>query len=200
MLVLASASPRRRELLLNAGIAFTVRPAEVDETLLPGEDAIAHVRRLASEKARAIGASPSDIVLGADTVVSLGGAILGKPASHNEAKLMLKILSGKSHEVHTGICLRYGVRTLVDVATTRVTFLPLAEEDIDDYVRSGEPMDKAGAYGIQGIASRFVQSIEGCYFNVVGLPVSLVCQRLADLGWNPREWDGEALPSLADSH
>lgn len=198
MLVLASASPRRRELLLNAGIAFSVRPAEVDESALPGEDPVAHVRRLASAKANAVSASPSDLVLGADTIVSLDGAILGKPSSHSEAKLMLKILSGKTHEVHTGICLRFGVRSLVDVASTRVTFLPLDEEDIDEYVRSGEPMDKAGAYGIQGIASRFVKSVEGCYFNVVGLPVSLVCQRMAELGWKPREWEGEAWPMQAN--
>ncbi|MCW5964654.1 MAG: septum formation inhibitor Maf [Bryobacterales bacterium] len=196
MLVLASASPRRRELLLNAGIAFTVRPADVDEAVLPDEDALAHVRRLAIAKASAVAASPDDIVLGADTIVSLEGSILGKPASHSEAILMLKVLSGKTHEVHTGICLRYGVRTLVDVATTRVTFLHIDEADIDEYVRSGEPMDKAGAYGIQGIASRYVKSVEGCYFNVVGLPVSLVCQRLADLGWKPREWEGEAMASL----
>ncbi len=198
MLVLASGSPRRRELLLNAGIAFTVRPVDVDERVLPGEDAVSHVRRLAEAKANAIAVGASDLVLGADTVVSLDGSILGKPASASEAKLMLKVLSGHTHEVHTGICLRYGVRSLVDVATTRVTFLPIADADIDEYVRSGEPMDKAGAYGIQGIASRYVQSIEGCYFNVVGLPVSLVCQRLAELGWSPREWDDEALAPMMD--
>lgn len=196
MLVLASASPRRRELLLNAGIAFTVRAADVDESVLPGEDAVSHVRRLATAKAMAVAASPADLVLGADTTVCLDGAILGKPASASEAKLMLKVLSGKTHEVHTGICLRYGIRTVVDIATTRVTFLSMTEQDIDEYVRSGEPMDKAGAYGIQGLASRYVQGIEGCYFNVVGLPVSLVCQRMADLGWRPREWDGEALPPI----
>lgn len=196
MLILASASPRRRELLLNAGIAFRVQVADVDEIVLPGEDAVSHVRRLASAKAAAIPAGPADLVLGADTTVCLDGAILGKPASTSEAKLMLKVLSGKTHEVHTGICLRFGIRSLVDVATTRVTFLPMTEEDIDEYVRSGEPMDKAGAYGIQGLASRYVQGIEGCYFNVVGLPVSLVCRRLADLGWKPREWEDEALPSI----
>jgi septum formation protein len=196
MLILASSSPRRRELLENAGIPFTVRPANVDESVLFGEDAVAHVRRLAAAKAQAVAAGPTDLVLGADTVVSLDGAILGKPRSLSEAKLMLKALSGRTHQVYTGICLRFGLRSLVDVATTEVRFLPISDTDIEIYVRSGEPMDKAGAYGIQGMASRYVSSITGCYFNVVGLPVSLVCQRMADLGWSPREWDDEALQPM----
>lgn len=187
MLVLASSSPRRRELLQNAGIPFTVRVAPVDEQLRQGEDAITYVRRLASAKASTAAAAPDDLVLAADTVVCLDGAILGKPSTIGEAKMMLRVLSGKTHDVHTGICLRFGMRTLVDVATTRVTFLPLSAEDIEEYVRSGEPMDKAGAYGIQGLASRYVKSVEGCYFNVVGLPVSLVCQRMAELGWKLSE-------------
>ena len=194
MLVLASASPRRRELLLNAGIAFSVRATNVDETLLPGEKAISYVTRIAEAKAKACPANHADLVLAADTVVCLNGTILGKPSSHSEAKMMLKVLSGKTHEVHTGVCLRFGIRVLTDVATTRVTFLPMSEVEIEEYVRSGEPMDKAGAYGIQGLASRYVQSVEGCYFNVVGLPVSLVCGRMTELGWNPREWEQAEAP------
>lgn len=184
MLVLASASPRRRELLLNAGIPFTVQIPHVDEQAKPGEDAVAYVQRIAAKKAEAVKAAAEDLVLAADTVVSLNGAILGKPISAAEASMMLKALSGNTHEVLTGICLRYGSRSLVDLSVTKVTFLTLGEEDIAEYVRSGEPMDKAGAYGIQGIASRFVHSVQGCYFNVVGLPVSLVCQRIVDLGWS----------------
>lgn len=194
MLVLASASPRRRELLLNAGISFTVHATNIDETLAPGEDAVAYVRRLASAKASAAPAGVDDLVLAADTVVCLDGVILGKPASVGEAQMMLRVLSGKTHEVHTAICLRFGLRSLVDVATTRVTFLTMTDEQIEEYSSSGEPMDKAGAYGIQGLASRYIHSVEGCYFNVVGLPVSLVCQRMAELGWKPSELGTDEYP------
>ncbi len=194
MLVLASASPRRRELLLNAGIPFTVQIPNVSEEAEPREDAATYVQRIAEKKASAVSAAAEDLVLAADSVVSLNGAILGKPASFAEAAMMLKALSGNTHEVLTGICLRFGQRSIVDLSRTQVTFLPLSEEDIGEYVRSGEPMDKAGAYGIQGIASRFVHSIQGCYFNVVGLPVSLVCQRMADLGWSIDDLQPEELP------
>jgi septum formation protein len=194
MLVLASSSPRRRDLLENAGIPFTVRVSPVDEQVLPEEDAITYVRRLATAKASTVPAAPDDLVLAADTVVCLDGAILGKPSHANEAKMMLKVLNGRTHEVHTGICLRFGMRILVDVATTRVTFIEMTEEEIDEYVRSGEPMDKAGAYGIQGLASRYVQSVDGCYFNVVGLPVSLVCQRMRELGWKLSDLATDSLP------
>lgn len=194
MFVLASASPRRRELLINAGIPFTVRVPHVSEEVLPGESALTHVRRMAEMKAAAVPAASEDLVLAADTVVSLDNAILGKPANLAEATLMLRLLSGKTHEVFTGICLRYAMRSLVDVSVTKVTFLPLSEEDIDEYIRTGEPMDKAGAYGIQGFASRYVHSIQGCYFNVVGLPISLVCERMKDLGWTPKELETDELP------
>lgn len=200
MLVLGSASPRRRELLLNAGIPFTIRVVTVDESVLPGEEAVAYVRRIAEAKANAVAIAPDELALTADTTVSLSGAILGKPASIAEAKLMLKALSGKTHEVHTAICLRYGLRKIVDVATTRVTFAPMAEAEIDSYVRSGECMDKAGGYGIQGVASRYITSIEGCYFNVVGLPVSLVYRRMAELGWKPEEMVEDDFPPSAERY
>ncbi|MCZ2152526.1 MAG: Maf family protein [Bryobacterales bacterium] len=187
MLVLASASPRRRDLLLNAGIPFVVRVPQIDETALPGEDAIPYVRRMAELKALAVSIGPSEIALGADTTVCLDGEILGKPSSVTEAKMMLKVLNGKTHEVHSGICLRFSGRTLVDSATTLVTFAPMTEEEIDEYAHSGEPLDKAGAYGIQGLASRYITKIEGDYFNVVGLPVSLVYRRMLELGWTPKE-------------
>ncbi len=197
MLILASASPRRRELLLNAGIPFAVRVPNIDEALLPGEDAVPYVRRMAEQKALAIPIGPSEIALGADTTVCVEGAILGKPSSISEAKMMLKLLSGKTHEVHSGICLRFSGRTLVDSESTRVTFAAMTEEEIDEYARSGEPLDKAGAYGIQGLASRYITGIEGDYFNVVGLPVSLVYRRMIELGWVPNELEDEGSPPVA---
>jgi septum formation protein len=198
MLILASASPRRRELLLNAGIPFTVRVPNVDETVLPAEDALTYVRRIAERKALAVSLGPDEIALGADTTVCLNGTILGKPASIGEAKMMLKVLSGKTHEVHSGICLRYGLRTVVDVATTHVTMAAMNEEEIDEYARSGEPMDKAGAYGIQGMASRYVTGLSGDYFNVVGLPVSLVYRHILALGWKPKELETLDIPPVGE--
>lgn len=198
MLILASASPRRRELLLNAGIPFGIRVPSVDERVLPGEDAVDYVRRMAETKALAVSVGPDEIALGADTTVCLDGTILGKPGSVGEAKMMLKILRGKTHDVHTGICLRFGSRILLDHATTRVTFNAMTEEEIDEYARSGEPLDKAGAYGIQGMASRYVAAIEGDYFNVVGLPISLVYRHILDLGWRPSEMETDDVPTVAD--
>ncbi|MDZ7640002.1 MAG: Maf family protein [Bryobacterales bacterium] len=198
MLILASASPRRRELLLNAGIPFAIRVPNVDETVLPGESALAYVRRVAELKAMAVSIGVDEIALGADTTVCLDGTILGKPASVGEAKMMLRVLSGKTHEVHSGICLRYGNRTLVDAASTKVTFAEMSELEIEEYARSGEPMDKAGAYGIQGMASRYITGLEGDYFNVVGLPVSLVYKRILELGWTAKELQDEDLPPVAD--
>ena len=178
MLVLASSSPRRREILQAAGIPFEARPADVDETLLPGESAEAHVRRLARKKAEAV---QGDLVLGADTVVVVDNRILGKPADTGDASRMLRLLSGRDHFVLTGICLRNGRESRVDSASTLVRFMPLSNAEIDDYVAGGEPMDKAGAYAIQGLASKFIERIEGCYFNVVGLPISLVYKYLKEL-------------------
>ena len=178
MLVLASQSPRRAEILRQAGIPFTVRSAEVDETPREAERPGPYVRRLAEAKARAIAAASDEIVLAADTTVAAAGEILAKPVDAADAKRMLRLLSGRRHEVLTGICIRRGDDVLCDQASTAVWFAPLTEAEIDDYVSTGEPMDKAGAYGIQGRASRFVERIEGCYFNVMGLPVSLVWRHL----------------------
>lgn len=160
---------------------FTVRAADVDETPLPNELPRDYVSRLALEKAQAIDAAPDEIVLAADTTVVLGGQILGKPENATDAIRMLRALSGREHEVITGICLRHGGQIIRDVAVTRVWFLPLTDREIEAYVESGEPMDKAGAYAIQGFASRFIPRIEGSYSNVVGLPVALVSQALSKL-------------------
>jgi nucleoside triphosphate pyrophosphatase len=178
MLVLASQSPRRREILLQAGIPFIVRVVAVDETPLLDESPLDYVRRVAEYKARAVPASINETVLGADTTVVVGDAMLGKPVDAADARRMLALLSGRQHEVITGICLRRGPKVLVDHAITAVWFAPLSAGEIEDYVASGEPMDKAGAYAIQGLASKFIERIHGCYFNVVGLPVSLVYRRL----------------------
>jgi septum formation protein len=183
MIVLASGSPRRAEILTNAGIPFVREvPEGIDEAPKPGETPRDYVVRLAREKAEAVEASGDRIVLGADTAVVIDGQILGKPLSPADAARMLRLLSGRSHEVITGICLRSARGEIVDAAVTRVWFAALSDSDIEAYVASGEPMDKAGAYGIQGLASKFVERIDGCYFNVMGLPVALVYGRL---GANP---------------
>lgn len=185
-LVLASASPRRQELLRNAGIEFTVHPANVPEDILPGESAETYVRRLALAKARAVFEKyPGDQILGADTIVVVDDSILGKPIDACDAARMLRLLSGREHRVITGVCLltpnsepSQSAHEDVRIATTRVTMRTLTETDIQSYVAHGEPMDKAGAYAIQGLASRWIPKIEGCYFNVVGLPVPLVSAML----------------------
>lgn len=191
MLVLASQSPRRRELLGCAGIPFVVRPASVDESRIGEEDPGEHVCRLAREKAQSVACAPDEIVLGADTVVVIDGEVLGKPSDREHAARMLRQLSGRSHEVVTGICLRASNRLIVDKESTRVRFVKLPEAEIAAYVASGEPMDKAGAYAIQGQASRFVDRIEGCYFNVVGLPVAMVWRHLQELAAFPAEEAGK---------
>ena len=178
MLVLASQSPRRSEILRQAGIPFAVRVADVDESVLPGENPRAYVERLAETKARAVPAAPEETVLGADTTVVIDGEILAKPADAADAHRMLSLLSGRRHEVLTGICLRRGAEAISESAATAVVFAELSEREIAEYVASGEPMDKAGAYAIQGLASKFVERIEGDYFNVMGLPVALVYRKL----------------------
>jgi septum formation protein len=181
MLVLASRSPRRSEILRNAGIPFVVRAAEVDETPREHERAEDYVRRLAEEKARAVDATPGEIVLAADTTVVIDGQILGKPAGRNEAIDMLLALSGRKHEVLTGFCLKHGEQTIVDWAVTYVWFNEMSDREIEEYADSGEPMDKAGGYAIQGLASKFIQRVDGCYFNVVGLPIAMVYRYLRQM-------------------
>jgi septum formation protein len=176
VLVLASASPRRAELLRAAGIRFDVVAADVDERQHEGEDADAYVRRLATAKATHVaGAHPGRLVLGADTTVVVDGQVLGKPLDAADAASMLRRLSGRSHQVLTGVCLiGPDARADAAVASTTVEFRPLTPSEIEAYVASGEPMDKAGAYAIQGGAGRFVTRIDGDYDNVVGLPVALI--------------------------
>jgi septum formation protein len=178
-LVLASQSPRRAEILRQAGIPFTVRVSSVDETPLPGEKPEDYVARLAEWKAFAVAAAPGEVVLGADTTVVAGSEMLAKPADAADARRMLALLSGRRHEVMTGICLKRGAEAIRDYAVTEVWFARMTDGDIEEYVASGEPMDKAGAYAIQGLASKFIRKIDGCYFNVVGLPIELVYRHLA---------------------
>jgi septum formation protein len=185
MLVLASASPRRQELLRNAGIPFEVQPTQIAEDPLPGEGAKECAERLAREKALASARQrPQDYVLGADTVVVVDNVILGKPADRGDAARMLRMLSGREHQVITGVCLVVRGEWSVASETTGVTMAEISEEEIADYVANGEPMDKAGAYAIQGIASRWIPRIEGDYSNVVGLPVALVWRMLRGAGFS----------------
>jgi septum formation protein len=199
MLVLASASPRRQELLRNAGIAFVVQPADIDETPREGESPRDCAERLARGKALAVFQTrPADCILGADTIVAVGGRILGKPRDAADAARMLRVLSGRVHEVITGVCLVEAVgrgqgsgastdagsvhqepsRLSTASETTLVTMSELSDADIREYIATGEPMDKAGAYAIQGGAARWIPRIEGDYSNVVGLPMALVGRML----------------------
>lgn len=182
-LILASESPRRAELLSAAGFQFDVVPPGIDETPHPGEPPEVYVERAAREKAVQVECRESGtVVLAADTVVVVDGLLLGKPRDDEEAAAMLKRLSGRSHEVLTGVALRAVHEVLTAVERTAVHFLPLSDEEIAWYVASGEPRDKAGAYAVQGLASRFIHRVEGSYSNVVGLPVSTVYQMLKRLG------------------
>ena len=173
-LILASQSPRRRELLTVAGFLFSVRVRPVEEVRGVAEDPVAYVRRLARAKAEAAWERPGEIVLGADTTVVIDDQVLEKPDDAAGARTMLRLLSGRDHTVITGICLLHDGGVIVDHSSTLVRFAPLTDSEIEDYVASGEPMDKAGAYAIQGRASKFVEKVDGCYFNVMGLPLSLV--------------------------
>ena len=197
MLVLASASPRRSQLLRQAGFTFEVRPAHIPEDPRPGEDPIAYVTRLAREKAQVVfdqltqgnamqaaNPAPSALplenlaVLGADTTVTLDGLILGKPEDERDAARILRMLSGRSHRVITGVALLTHNSVEVAAEVTAVQFLTLSDREIAAYIATGEPMDKAGAYAIQGVAARWIPRVAGCYFNVMGLPLALVATML----------------------
>jgi len=207
-LILASASPRRRELLAQAGFAFEVRAADIPEEPRAGEDPIAYVVRLAREKAEAVyrdvgteGLGTTElavtgplIVLGADTTVTLDGHILGKPEDAADAARMLRMLSGRTHRVITGVALVGAGRTEMAAEMTAVKFLTLSDEEIAAYVATGEPMDKAGAYAIQGLAAKWIPRIEGDYFNVVGLPLALVSSLLEGF---TRTIEGCGLPPIS---
>ncbi|HEX6546396.1 MAG TPA: Maf family protein [Bryobacteraceae bacterium] len=181
MLILASASPRRHELLLAAGIPHIVRPSHIPEESRANESASSYVCRIAACKAQNVPAADSDVVLGADTIVCVEGEVLGKPRDDRDAVRMLRLLSGREHRVLTGIALRKGERLIQDLAETRVWFDEISPQEVNEYIQTGEANDKAGAYAIQGYASRFVQRMEGSYHNVVGLPVSLVYRHLKAL-------------------
>jgi nucleoside triphosphate pyrophosphatase len=181
MLVLASQSPRRAEILRLAGIPFTVRTVEVDESPLEDEKPEQYVQRVAEAKAIAAPAEPAEIVLGADTTVVIDGEMLAKPSDPTDARRMLSLLAGRRHDVLTGICVRRGRQIVRDWAQTHVWFTAMSESEIAAYAASGEPLDKAGAYAIQGLASKFIEKIDGDYFNVVGLPVSMVYRYLRQM-------------------
>jgi septum formation protein len=189
-LILASTSPRRAEILRNAGFVFDVLPTHADETRRPSEAAEDYVRRIAEAKAQAArelvpATGELAIVIAADTVVLAEGQILMKPQDAADARRMLRMMSGKSHELLTGLAtlrLPDGAETL-HIERTRVELLPISDDEIESYLRTGESFDKAGAYGIQGVAGRFVARIDGCYFNVMGLPLSRVWRAIRALGW-----------------
>ena len=181
-LVLASGSPRRREILEFLHLEHEVRPPMVDEELRFGEDPGVQARRLAEEKASATQADPGELILAADTLVVIGGEILGKPVDSADAVRTLMKLQGRQHGVYTGLALRVGSRIESDVAVTQVWFRSLDAAECEEYVASGEPLDKAGAYGIQGFGAALVERIEGEYFNVMGLPVQLLLSLLARFG------------------
>ncbi|MBQ8228896.1 MAG: septum formation inhibitor Maf [Clostridia bacterium] len=181
-IILASASPRRRELLQLAGVNFTVDVADADETLENGISPDEAVKKLAQIKAKAVFAKhPDSIVIGADTVVAIDGKILGKPKNYNEANEMLNMLSGKKHYVFTGVCIMTNEKATVLCQKTAVEFYSLSQNEIDEYISSGDCFDKAGGYGIQTNGCVLVKGIEGDYFNVVGLPVAETVRALKEI-------------------
>ncbi len=183
-LILASQSPRRRELLGRLGLEFTTKASQVDEDAFHADSPEALVRLLSREKARWVAEreEPDTIVIGADTVVVLDGAVLGKPATQEEARAMLRQLSGRVHQVYTGVTVCQGAFAVTEAEVTQVRFRPLTEEEIHLYVRTGEPMDKAGAYGLQGLGVLLVEGVEGDYTNVIGLPVCRLGRILLEFG------------------
>jgi septum formation protein len=182
-IILASQSPRRRELLSLIGIPHDVRPADLDESLLPGEEPVPHAERLARSKAEVIAArEPGAIVIGADTIVVLDGEILGKPATPSEAHATLRKLSGRTHTVHTAVAVARNGLTVSGVESVEVTFRPLSDAQIEAYTTTGEPMDKAGAYGIQGYGAVIVERVHGDYFAVMGLALGRLVGLLEQVG------------------
>ncbi|MBR2315272.1 MAG: septum formation inhibitor Maf [Clostridia bacterium] len=182
-LILASASPRRKELLKNAGYEYEVCPADIDETMPQGVEPETACEILSRKKAQAVlEENPDAVVLGSDTIVVLGNTILGKPENEEDAKAMLRALSGRVHQVYTGLCVCGKDKTLSLVSRADVRFYNLSDAVIDAYIATKEPMDKAGAYGIQGVGSMLVKSIEGDYFTIVGLPLSKAARMLGEFG------------------
>jgi septum formation protein len=182
-LVLASGSLRRHQLLRSIGVAFTALAPDIDETPAGGEDPVAYVERLARAKAEAVSVAPGEVVVAADTTVALGRRIFGKPVDAEDARRMLRSLSGRSHDVHTAVALRVVGRVSSAVATTRVTMVEMSEDDVSWYVGTGEPLDKAGAYALQGGGGLFVATVEGSASNVVGLPLAVVGDLLTQAGF-----------------
>jgi septum formation protein len=181
-ILLASSSPRRRQLLASLGLDFEVRDADVDETLAPGEDPFAAAERLARAKAAAVGENGDALVIAADTLVVLEGEALGKPRDREDARRMLRRLSGRRHEVVTGVALARDGRTVSGRELSEVDFAPMSEDEIARYVTTGEADDKAGAYALQGLGGLFVASVEGSPSNVVGLPLRLLARLAKELG------------------
>ncbi len=182
--ILASQSPRRRELLAQIGLVHEVRPAHIDESVHPGEEPVPHCERLARDKAHTLALQyPDALVIGSDTIVVIDGAILGKPSDAADAMAMLERLSGREHTVYTAVAVARGERALSAVEAVRVQFRALTREQIEAYVRTGEPMDKAGAYGIQGFGATMVARIDGDYFAVMGLPLGRLVELLSGMGY-----------------
>lgn len=189
-LILASASPRRQELLKVFGCPFTVRAADIDETMDPDKAPFDEVARVSRQKAQAIAAGQDDVIIAADTIVVCCGKVLGKPRDAEDARRMLSLLSGRDHQVMTGCTVIRGSRAVTFTEVTDLHFRPLLPQEIRRYILTGEPMDKAGAYGIQGGAALFCQRMEGDYYNVMGLPLCRLGQVLRDMA--PEIWEDEA--------
>ena len=181
-IILASASPRRRELMALYGLPFTIRAADIDETMDPEKPPFDEVARVSRCKAMAVGREPEDIVVAADTIVVCGGKVLGKPRDEEDAARMLRLLSGSTHQVMTGCTVARGSRAETFTQVTELHFRPLSEQEIGRYIATGEPMDKAGAYGIQGKGSLLVEGIRGDFFNVMGLPLLRLSRMLEQFG------------------
>ena len=181
-IILASKSPRRQQLLRQLGVEFTIQTADIDETMLPGRKPKDEVARVSALKARAVVCAPDDLVISADTIVVADNMILGKPKNEADASKMLRLLSGRAHTVMTGLSVRRGDTVRTEVIQTSVWFRDLTNGEIARYIATGEPMDKAGAYGIQGLAGLFVERLDGDYFSVMGLPICKLGEMLRSFG------------------